>query len=364
MPNQREVLFVGAGLSAAFGFATTNQILPIILRRAKSGELFARALETEAASLREEFETLLHGFLPGILSVSLEEPPTVTDILSLLDHLILSDLSAAPEVTADHLARLRSLFELAICELLSLSIDADLERQTLNMRDALSDWVVNNGIAGVPVTIITTNYDFVLEDAICRHLRFRHIPLERSMDYGLTWRSPFTGELQHRPTKPIVKFVRLHGGVNWLRCRMCQFTYINQRGPIFHQSDRAYDDSGNTCHCAARRLQRVIVAPSFVRNVQDSDLHTIWKAALEELRLGSHWRILGYSLPNEDVAIRSIFIRALRGRREAPVVQVYERNADLEERFRLLFGSVCFSAKGVEDFISRLPADPSHANTA
>jgi hypothetical protein len=286
-----------------------------------------------------------------------DDLPAVTDVLSLIDQLIVSSQSASPEMMVDDLIRLRSLFELAVCELLMHPTRPELARETAPLLDQLGDWLVNQGAAGSPVTIITTNYDFVLEEAICRRIRRLGLDPEKAVDYGFTWRSGPMGELIHRSSTPMVRFIRLHGASNWLRCRLCGFVYISQYGPTFHQSDRAKDDYGNMCHCSALRLQRVIVAPSIVRRVDDADLLTLWKAALEELRLASQWAILGYSLPNEDVAIRSIFIRALRGRSDPPRVRIYERSATPEPRFRFLFGNtVEFSCGGVEEFIDTLPS--------
>jgi hypothetical protein len=255
----------------------------------------------------------------------------------------------------ENLARLRSLLELAICELLNSTLRPEIYDKTSPFLDRLADWLVSEGGSGRTVTVVTTNYDFVLEDAVCRRLRFAGEDIERVVDYGFSWRSTATGQLRHRPDRPLVRFLRLHGAVNWLRCRMCEFIYVNQRGPVFHQPDRSRDDGGNTCHCSALRLQRVIVAPSIVQKMEDADLQIVWKAALEELRLSSRWNILGYSMPNEDVAVRSIFIRALRGRQESPEIRVFERNASLENRFRLLLGHLRFVSSGVEEYISGLP---------
>jgi len=295
-------------------------------------------------------------FMPNLTRAEDGELPAVTDLLSLLDYLILSGQSASPDMLVDNLARLRSLFELAICELLMHPLRAELARESAALLDQLADWVINEGSAGNPVTLITTNYDFVLEGEICRRMRRLGLNAGGAIDYGFTWRSSSLGELIHRPSRPIVRFIRLHGAINWLRCRMCGFVYINQYGATFHQSDRSKDDYGNMCHCSAVRLQRVIVAPSIVRRVDDADLQTLWKAAMEELRIANRWRILGYSLPNEDVAIRSIFIRALRGRSDAPDIYIYERTAAPRARFQLLFGyDTPYSVGGVEEFITTLP---------
>jgi hypothetical protein len=58
----------------------------------------------------------------------------------------------------------------------------------------------------------------------------------------------------------------------------------------------------------------MIIAPSYVRDVRDPVLLGIWRSALESLRQAARWIIIGYSLPPEDLAIRSMLVRAYQGR--------------------------------------------------
>jgi hypothetical protein len=80
--------------------------------------------------------------------------------------------------------------------------------------------------------------------------------------------------------------------------------------------------------------------PSFVRAVRDPILLEIWRNALEVLRQADEWIIIGYSLPPDDVAIRSMLLRAFQGRGTPPprvtVVQQEKKDPELT-RYRLLF---------------------------
>src|SRR6185295_9652724 len=51
-----------------------------------------------------------------------------------------------------------------------------------------------------------------------------------------------------------------------------------------------------------------------VRDVREPHLLSIWNAALNELRLAHEWNFVGYSLPQEDIAIRTMLLRAYHGR--------------------------------------------------
>lgn len=72
----------------------------------------------------------------------------------------------------------------------------------------------------------------------------------------------------------------------------------------------------NICECGGL-LRGTLVVPSTVRNVRDANLLGIWQAALEEIRLADRLIILGYSMPAEDITVRSLLMRALNGRPRA-----------------------------------------------
>jgi hypothetical protein len=154
--------------------------------------------------------------------------------------------------------------------------------------------------------------------------------------------------------------------LNWLKCPLCGFVYINTTGSIFQQAFREDKiDYNNTCVCGHGPVRAVIVAPSMVRSIQDPNLLTIWRAALESMRTAKEWVIAGYSLPPEDIAIRSIFIRAYHGRgrkNKPPKIRVVQRSKDtkMESRYRLLFPDCAFEYGGFEKYVKSLPTPKNH----
>jgi hypothetical protein len=61
-------------------------------------------------------------------------------------------------------------------------------------------------------------------------------------------------------------------------------------------------------------------------------------------------------MPPEDVAIRSLLLRAFRGRPRPPAVHLVERgpNPEVENRYRLLFPDLDFQGRGVEGLVESL----------
>jgi hypothetical protein len=152
-------------------------------------------------------------------------------------------------------------------------------------------------------------------------------------------------------------FYKLHGSLNWLRCDVCEHTYINVDGPI---GIRAFDEKPgpfNSCHCGHFPLNLVLTAPSLVRDVRNVDLLSTWQAALEWLRSASEWIIIGYSFPQEDLTIRSMFIRAYRARsgRKRPKITVVQKNStkEIQDRYKILFPDCNWIDTGIEGFLDK-----------
>ena len=49
------------------------------------------------------------------------------------------------------------------------------------------------------------------------------------VDFGFTWRDPQSGQLHQRPPSPRFAIYKLHGSLNWLRCALCEHTYVTAR---------------------------------------------------------------------------------------------------------------------------------------
>lgn len=281
---------------------------------------------------------LLEGLVqlfPGLAGVDLSAAvlPQVTDLLSLLDRFGHDGHGLGPNFDHVKVLELRVLVERAIGEILDGPCNAPAVEKALQKRRHWAKALLELARRGDDVTVITTNYDLVLEQAIYEGLADegfvpRLAQLAAEVDYGFNWRMPDYGDepIAPRPAKPTLRFFKLHGSLNWLRCAVCGFIYINPMGAIYHQSYRRDRDVHNTCTCGARPLGNVLVTPSIVRDVRDFNLLSIWNSALESLRMAEQWVFVGYSLPSEDISIRSLLLRACAASRvgkDNPTVVAY-----------------------------------------
>lgn len=379
MPTERTVLFLGAGASRALGYPVTSEILARILERLDSKQpLFTylnviHALTGEHASVNKAgflpdatkvLKAELTQLLPGILSGA--RTAQITEVLSLLDHLIVTGSCALPGFPRERLARLRLLLERAVATVVTKADEVTAAHQALI--DKLVKWVATESVKPAPhqhlIIVITTNYDMAVERPLIDAVAARHPKNQNPIDYGFNWRDPVKTDggdqnvVWLRPERAALGFYKLHGSINWLRCPLCDHVYLNKFGPIFDHAFASLRGDTNTCCCNQSPMGTLLVAPSMIRDIRDPSLLAIWQAALEAMRLAQRWVVVGYSLPPEDLAIRSLFLRASRGRTAPLAVELYEHGnkPEVEARYRLLLPNVEYDGGGFEKFIAGLPA--------
>jgi hypothetical protein len=366
------VLFLGAGASAAFGYPVTSAILPRIRQKLEERTLFP--VESNPKRERAKMVRLrghLEAMFPRIFEPDIELP-LITDLLSLIDLMLGTEEILLPMLSAASMQDCRTLLEQAILDV----IEAESRRPEAHVGlDRLADWILNAVEEnGAPLTIVSTNYDTLIDALLFERIEMApNLSIPAVVDMGFAWREHSAGTFHQAvnqpPPSPMVRLLKLHGSLNWLKCPLCGFVYINTVGSIHQQAFREEKiDYNNTCLCGHGPVRTVIVAPSMVRSIRDPDLLTIWRTALEALRTADEWIIAGYSLPPEDITIRSILLRARnsRGRSvKSPRIRVVQRTPDpqLEGRYRLLLPDCEFEWGGFQDFVKSIPKPRRHYPT-
>jgi hypothetical protein len=416
----KTVVFLGAGASKAFGLPLTGEILPMLLTRLMSKTSSDQPLFGGDNVDQSELRRCLRVILPGLRFVSGSKGrsarpgtlPLITDVLSAIDHFLISANAPGPGFTLYRLARARTLLERAVFELLVRNENADALQMegmpnALQMEgmpdDVRKEWHQTATLGLLPqrpadqyseiqrtvkwltglapkdeyrMTLISTNYDIEVEQGLYKELgRSDYYNVFRQVDFGTSVRDPSQGTVYRRPSNARYGVFKLHGSLNWLRCSVCDNLYLNPAGAVAYLSFLLGEDSGrhkrkhqwlkdlekdggNQCHCGYRPLRHVIVAPSFVRDVRDPILLEIWRNALEALREADRWIIVGYSLPPEDLAIRSMFLRAYyredKGRRPEIVVIQKAKSEPEVSRYGLLFPGHTYVAGGLGGYLDSM----------
>lgn len=312
--------------------------------------------------------------LPAVFEDNVELP-LITEVLSLIDQLLSTGEIGLPMVSTNDMEDFRGLLVQAIGEVIEKGGDNPHSVKSL---DRLTDWILNMPDGEeAPLTIVSTNYDTMIESLLFEKISVWQLNAERDtgmfVDMGFSWREHTSGRfletVNHPPKLPRFRVFKLHGSLSWLKCPLCGFIYVNTTGNIFREAYREGKiDYNNTCVCGHAPMQSVIVAPSMVRSIHDPNLLSIWRSALEAMRTSEEWIIAGYSLPPEDIAIRSILLRAYHSRGRGgkpPGIRVVQKDKDtkLEGRYRLLFPECRFEYGGFEEFIDSLPKPQRHYRT-
>lgn len=354
------VYFLGAGASYNFGYPLTNAIMPEILHNLRSGDLFKIGYYKTPLEVKQEGELLnfINSLYPGLKDIEIDHTdfsnnrhvPNITEVLSFVDHCCFYNLPPHPDLNDNVLLNFRYLLNRAVCELLIDHEEEEYEKD----KEALLDRFLVPVKTGTDdqVSIITTNYDLSIDTALEKEISSHEV------DLGIAYRDPGNSKIIPQPHDPRLKYYKLHGSLNWTRCDLCGYYYVNAMGNIAFQVYREETDDGNTCVCSnTLKLKSVLVAPSIVRDIRDSNLLQIWKAAMEAIRTADEIVFVGYSLPAEDLAIKSIIVRGLNGRcdKKAPGITVVQWKEDAKPNYINLFGKdITYMDKGLPQYLDSL----------
>ncbi|UVT21182.1 MAG: hypothetical protein H8K03_04480 [Nitrospira sp.] len=352
----RTVLFTGAGASRAIGYPLTRELLPRIRAELKNGELFSGINgEKEDEQDCKDLQRYLLRLLPGLSDAKDRQLPLITDVFSLVEHALISG-EALPIGGANAVRHCRDLLKRAITAILLGDFFAEWDdtdshqKRERDVLDRFARWVYRQG---AKVGLVTTNYDIGLEYEVYK--RMGRKLQSTTLDLGFDWRGVETGREQTRPAKPELRVYKLHGSLDQLRCPLCGYVYFNKLGAIAVQAFRSKLDNNNTCHCRKdSRLELHIVSPSLVRDVRDANLLSVWRSALEWMRRADRWIIVGYSLPPEDLAVRSLLLRAYNTASKPPQVIVVQHGHAERPRYKLLFPGCHYQSHGLESFLAEV----------
>lgn len=186
----------------------------------------------------------------------------------------------------------------------------------------------NNGCS-----IITFNYDLGLDYSLYK----RRILL----DYGL-------GDID-LTGKKCVTFLKLHGSLNWGKCRKCgKIIPMREFNETSHKLGADYSiipiiAKLKTRKCCDEPLEEdpFIVPPTWNKTAFHEQIDRVWEKAALELKDAENIFVLGYSFPSTDLFFHYLF--ALGVDMKTILRGFYVYNIDdtgvVEERFQSLLGS-------------------------
>ncbi|HSZ35255.1 MAG TPA: SIR2 family protein [Puia sp.] len=351
------VYFLGAGCSYNFGYPLTRGIMPMIIDKLERHDLFQLYEDRKTAlerRLEKELLGLLYLLYPGLKNIlhknsqDAESIPTIIDILSITEHFCFYNTPPHPKIAGNRLLHFRELLNRAIVELI---LDIDRKAMSKTEENLFYKLIAPVNQRNIPdkITFITTNYDLLIDWEFSRQLS------QNKIDLGINYRDVSSSKIIFRNSEPRFHYYKLHGSLNWLRCDLCEQYYVNTNGSIASLAFEPGLSDYNTCVCnSSLHLKSVLVTPSIVRDIRDPNLLQIWKAALEAMRTADKIIFIGYSLPAEDLAIKSIVMRALNGRdkKNRPEIHVVQHGTDSKGNYENIFGkNIYFEPDGLAAYL-------------
>lgn len=335
MDKCSRVFFLGAGASADAGFPLTGTLLSEIRSEVES-RLKKGVSDQDKKSLDRVIRFIQVSGLDKDESLStIHQRPPIVDAIGLIDTCLREGRPLDRWLDIDGLRRLRDFLTVELARLFKRygqkkgekvklpPGDTDTRKQpgatklrlapyyrdfaaSLETRDRISAETAGD-------SIITTNYDINADLALFERVYDPSTDLD-DVYLGAEFKDPDDGTPAFADPKHVVDLFKLHGSVNWLYCPRCSRIYVAAFGhSVQFLVDTKKNASERKCFCGYYSLEPVLIAPSVLQEIVNPHLVNIWLAAYEALESAQEWIFVGYSLPSEDLAIRSLLYRAIDG---------------------------------------------------
>lgn len=364
----KTVYVLGAGFSKSAGAPLQSEIIHDIF------SLTLHDIERLDFSLKDLFLECKHSFEYLLKNIFFMPPKhykylSLEDIYSSIDKSILSNLSLR-NISKKDLQDFRQRINALIIILMKVKLPDNARKKHIRkfanrlVKEKSNDPEVDQ------FAIISTNWDIILENALRMEIDLGRGDIDYCF-YTHSYREFGNGGKirsgQYLRSRDIynLKFIKLHGSMNWLQCQKCQKVYITYFEKI------ALDEFLNKpkcIHCTTKDayLSSVLIMPTFLKNLSNHNLKLSWQNAGIELQTASKIVFMGYSLPMADFELRHLLTSSIREDAEIEVVlhstdkpKIHNYRFLPEYRYKSFLGKrkIKFYYDGVEGYINTLIPD-------
>jgi hypothetical protein len=230
--------------------------------------------------------------------------PNLEDILSQIDYALAEDRPLSQYWSVDSVRKLRRTLVYAMARVIGNRVDHHSPQDLSDPDERLIAAVEHN-------TVISLNYDLTVDNLIQNYESF--------VDYGIAMRGIYDRrghghgyEHYHSFRKTDITLLKLHGSLNWLYCPRCREIDVTQseKGTLRYIFEQPNADLAR-CPVCDVPYEPVIITPTFLKSYESSLLRQLWERAEIQLESAQEVIFVGYSLPDADIMLRSMFTRAL-----------------------------------------------------
>lgn len=295
----------GAGASAAEGAPVIKNFLQ------KAYEYFPLSFRSDTI---DDLTNDIWNFLIQYYNSPFKTPeevgrdiPALDEVFTNIDYAITNNQSLTPFYNPDRLLTVKKSLISLIDKTLSHTICRSSSHETLIKE-------INRSKSLVPV-FVSLNYDCILDKCL-RHYK--------KINYGFTSTS----------TYPIL--IKLHGSLNWSYCSLCERIEVHDQS--HHPCDTKEEIKCN--YCGNPYTQPVLITPTLFKNYNIPPLKQLWSLCLKLLSTVDKIVFIGYSLPENDVAVIQLLKRSFAIKGKMPDIMVIDINKEIFRRYNKIFGGL------------------------
>lgn len=229
-----------------------------------------------------------------------------------------------------------------------------------NYIDQFADYLVNESSKRIdkkyrtvdPVSVISTNWDILLDTSIYNTIRQKH-PENAVVDYCCYISSLDEDDETVKPgLEKIgaggfnVKLLKIHGSLNWLQCSRCMRLYAGFNQKIALRNDKTCRHCNKNFHSdnPVNLLISNLIMPTFIKDLSNPQYKLIWQNAGIELSEADKIVFIGYSLPSADFEMRQLLSRMVRKEAKIEVVgfnsnDTPENRNNIKQKWADFFGT-------------------------
>jgi NAD-dependent SIR2 family protein deacetylase len=335
-----EVVFLGAGASAADGAPTQNRLFR---------EYFEHGPHTDdvSTSLSQFFKDFFGIDTRGSLNST--DFPTFEEVLGILELALNRNESFKNYSLMPKEPKVQNIREQIII------LIARILKERLLSRRPVHDGLIarlNRESKLRTTSFISLNYDILIDNALT------DIHHEIDLDYGIQFTNFAKSGDWHEPRPDrSTKLFKLHGSLNWLYCPTCISLTITPK----EKSVSTIADTPKPCDSCQTDMIPIIIPPTFFKVMSNHFLQQIWCETEKVMMTTKRIVFCGYSFPDADIHVKYLLKRAEVNRGTTPDIYVFnnhsgksneikQREKERYERFFSEKSKVRYLDKSFEDF--------------
>jgi len=302
--NTKITFLLGAGTSTPSGIPAVDKLLSELWKRAR--KIGREDLDRLAKWCNERGITNIEDLLTAAYISNFAAKNR--NITSLLDYFVFSggrELSEEEEeyLPSRHRPVITSEIDVSSISSLQDTLQTLFALLTSTMISAVpnpaNEAIVDFAKEHKETTIITTNYDGCMDEALLRT--------------GMGLKGTIASHNEDRDNSDAVELIKMHGSINWAYCDSChdarEFDLLELK-KLYEEDKISYPVMGICKNCGGLR-RPLLVPPLSFKFLMFPDLVNIWNSARQSIEGADYLVVVGYSFSEADTYIIKVISRSM-----------------------------------------------------